>query len=327
MNDTMTIRTLDPVDAVGLSACIQRCYGDSYPKRIMYQPEALAEVIRTHTYNGVVALAGADVVGHIGFSWPNPAASVVEAGTTVVDSNHRGGGLMGRLVAVLGKDIVAAGAVGLVHFPTTAHTVMQKASLQSGGRETGVMLAFMPPEARDIAFGSAGVDRLAVTAVYQPLVEAPATEIYFPKRYRDLIVGLADQLQLRRSSAGAFAAPCGPTQIHTNSDEHRKAQNLTIERIGHDLADAVAEAIQGSQSTLIQVDLNMDEPQIDFATETLRAAGFAFSAWLPGWSRSDVLRFQLPKSATEGELHPTLLSDAANDLAALIRRELITVPL
>ena len=76
--------------------------------------------MRSRTYNGVIAAAGDDIVGHIGFSRPNPASSVVEAGITVVDPDYRGAGLVNRLAHALRDNMIAEGAVGFIHFPTTA---------------------------------------------------------------------------------------------------------------------------------------------------------------------------------------------------------------
>ena len=313
---------MEPADADGLSACVQRCYGASYPKRIMYDPVALAEQVRSSVYKGVVAKAGADIVGHIGYNRPNLAATVVEAGTTVVDARCRGAGLMGRLASVLRENVIADGASGFVHYPTTAHTVMQKASLQSGGCETGVMLAYLPSDARDHTIGGSGEDRLAVTVVYQPLVEAPAREIFVSGRYHDLIANFAVHLQLRRTFTRVQSEPTGKTEIRPTADMNGKIERLTVEHIGEDFADVVMSATASSHASLIQVDLMMSQTEIVHAVEVLRMAGFAFSAWLPGWNESDVLRLQLPRNPTINELHPLLHSPSANDLVALIRSEL-----
>ena len=322
MRNEIDIRTMVPADAVGLAACIRRCYGNSYPKRIMYETSVLAEHIRTRDYNGVVATVGLEVVGHIGFNWPNPAASVVEAGTTIVDASYRGQGIMGRLALVLRDNIVANGAFGFVHFPTTAHTVMQKASVQSGGFETGLMLAFLPPTARDLTIGGSGEDRLAVTVVYQPLIEAPMHTIYLPDRYHALIADLTGHLQLRRCLSRAFEKPAGKTIVRSTAVKHQKLERLTVEYIGEDIAEIIVSATKETDAVLVHVDLGMDQPQIHDAVEALREAGFAFSAWLPHWNKSDVLRLQLLKNPTVGERHPTLHSHAANEIAALIRSEL-----
>ncbi len=316
------VRTMTPTDAPGLVACIQRCYGDSYTKRVMYEPGALAEMVRIGTYNGVVATVGDNIVGHIGFSWPNPTAMVVEAGTTVVDPDYRGSGLLKGLAQALRFSVIAEGAVGFIHFPTTAHSVMQKVSLSSGGHETGVMLSYLPTEARDLTIGGTGDDRLAVTVVYQPLTESPEREIFLPERYSSLIRGSADRLRLLRRTSTTQAKPTHTTKIRQTSDLDRGIERLAVEHIGEDIADCVLLATSANKARLIHVDLAMDQPEINYAVEQLHQTGFAFAAWMPGWTTSDVLRLQLLKDPTNGELNPNLYSADARNIAALIRSEL-----
>lgn len=322
MADEIEIRKMKPSDAVGLTDCIRRSYGDAYPKRTMYDPIGLAEQVKSQGYSGVVAVSGVSIVGHIGYSRPNPAASVVEAGTTVVDASHRGTGLMGRLAAVLGESIVADGADGFVHFPTTAHPVMQKASLRSGGCETGLLLGYLPAEARDLTIGGSGEDRLAVTVVYQPLIQTTMRTIFTPDCYHDLIAGFATQLRLDRILERSTVDPSGKTSISAYTDLHRKLERLTVKRIGHDFAETVRSASSNINAMIVHVDLPMDQPELHYAVEALRAAGFVFAAWLPGWNESDALRLQWLRNPQANELRPTLHSTPANDLAALIRSEL-----
>ena len=323
MSDEIEVRPMTPGDAQGVSECIVRCYGDAYPKRVMYRPEEVAMLVRSRAYNGVVAASGAEVVGHIGFTWPTSASTVVEAGTTVVDPGFRGQGLMGRLGLALGEVLVAEGAVGFIHFPTTAHPVMQRASLSAGGRETGVMLAYLPAETRDNAIGAVGEERLAVTVVYQPVLKAPAQGIYLPRRYGGLIQEFADGLQLSRSAAGPDRTPDGESQLGSAFDASRGLLRISVDRIGADLATAVSSVVRTHAAGLVHVDLPMNDPAISHAVEELRRASFAFAAWLPGWADHDVLRLQYVASPSDGELSPSLFSPDAKALLALIRAELL----
>jgi hypothetical protein len=318
----INIRTMDSADAVGLSECIRRCYGNAYANRLMYEPTVLAEQLRSRAYRGVVAVVGSVVVGHIGYNQPNPTSTVVEAGTTVVDPDYRGAGLLAQLADALRKNVVADAAVGFLHYPTTAHTVMQKASLKSGGCETGIMLAFLPPDARDLAIGGSGESRLAVTVVYQPLVEASARALFLPDRYNSLIMGFAERLQLSRTSTGDHTNPAGSTKIRLVTDQHSRRDRFIVDHVGDDLVERIASEIEASDAGVSHVDLTMDRPEVNHAVEQLRKLGFAFCAWLPGWNESDVLRLQFLKAATMSELHPNLHSLAADQLAVLIRSEL-----
>jgi GNAT superfamily N-acetyltransferase len=323
MSNDIEVRPMTPGDAPGVSECIVRCYGDTYPKRVMYRPEEVAMLVRSGAYNGVVAASGAEVVAHIGFTWPTRASTVVEAGTTVVDPGFRGQGLMGRLGVALAEALAAEGAVGFIHFPTTAHPVMQRASLSAGGRETGLMLAYLPAEARDTAMGAVGEERLAVTVVFQPVLKAPSQDIYLPRRYDGLIRGFADGLGLSRSAAGPFRMPSGESQLESGFDASRGLLRISADRIGADLATTVARVAATHAAGLVHVDLPMDDPAIDHAVEELRRSSYAFAAWLPGWAAHDVLRLQHVASPSDGELSPSLFSPEARALLAVIRTELL----
>ncbi len=314
---------MTPGDAPGVSECIVRCYGDACPKRVMYRPEEVAMLVRSGVYNGVVAVSGEEVVGHIGFTWPTSASTVVEAGTTVVDPGFRGQGLMGRLGLALAKVLAQEGAVGFMHFPTTAHSLMQRASLSAGGRETGLMLAYLPAETRDNAVGAAREGRLAVTVAYQPVLDAPSQDIYLPRRYDTLIRGFADVLGVSRSAAGPFRPPSGESQLASGFDASRGLLRVSVDRIGADLATTVARVVETRAAGLVHVDLPMDDPAIDHAVEELRRLSFAFAAWLPGWAAHDVLRLQHVASPSDGELSPSLFSNDARALLVVIRTELL----
>ncbi len=316
------VRPIVAGDAPGLAALIERCYGDGYPKQVMYRPDELAALIEAGDFSGVVAEADGSIVGHIGYSWPSSEATVVEAGTTVVDPQWRGQGLMMDLAVALAGLIASDGASGFIHFPTTAHEVMQRASLGSGGRETGIMLAYLPPDTRGRSEPAGDGGRLAVTVVYQPVAPAAAQEIFIPARYEELILGLATSLGLERSVAGPYVEPAGGSELTRAFEESRGLERVSVERIGSDTGARVEEIAGQSPATLIHVDLPMDDPGIDHATGQLLELGFAFAAWLPGWDGRDVLRLQRIADPTPDELAPDLFSPEARGLTEMIGAEL-----
>jgi hypothetical protein len=316
------LRPITQADAHGVSELVARCYGENYPKRFMYEPEQMASLIRAGAYHGVVAATAEGIVGHIGFTWPTAASTVAEAGTTVVDPSTRGLGLMHRLALVLAELLVSEGAVGFIHFPTTAHEIMQRASLSAGGHETGVMLGYLPPDARDLEIAEPGQGRTAVTVVYQPLLMAPAQSIHLPTGYRELILGLAEGLGLRRTPAPTHAVPAGRSILESTLDSSRQIHRISVQQIRADIGERVSMELEHNTAALVHIDLPMNDASIDDAVEQLRRASFVYAAWLPGWAGHDVLRMQYLAAPWEIELAPTLYSACGEDLMRAIRAEL-----
>jgi hypothetical protein len=314
------VRLLADADALGLRACLERCYGDGYPKRVLYRPEATAALIRSKGYAGVVAVSEDGIVGHIGYSRTSPDSLVVEAGTTIVDPRCRGRGLMGRMSEKLGEQMVAEGVEGVIQFPTTAHEVMQRAATISG-HETGILLAYIPGTAFSEAGAGATPDRVAVTVVYQGARETAEQTIFVPERYMARLEALAASLSLPRV-IGAGHQVATDSDLDSSCDEARSLTRIAVRRAGVDLAGEVLSRSTGPATGLVHVDLSMADPGICAAAEALRALGFVYGAWLPGWRGHDVLRMQLIRTPTDRELSPSLVTGDARELLAAIRDEL-----
>jgi hypothetical protein len=323
---SVEVRVLEPEDVTGLAACLRRCYGDGYPKRVLYDDRATARLVARGELRGVVALRDGHLVGHIGFTAPNRYASVVEAGTTIVDPEVRGAGVMQALSAELFRMLRRDDVDGFVHFPTTAHQVMQRASVRSGGVETGILLAYIPASTRDAALGSATAGRVAVTVVHQQIAsETPSRPCIVPERYAAVIESMVARSPLVRAVVVDHLAARGDTVLSSSMDRVRRLGRVRIEHVGEDVGDALAHAIAvlvDDAVELIHVDIPLDGPGVDATVDALRRRAFVFGAWLPGWDRGDVLRMQRLAELSQAERRPDLASAEARALLQLIDDEL-----
>ena len=97
----MRIERLVPENAAAVIDCFRRVYGDSYANELLYDPQGLAEAMRSGRVGCVGALSGGgEVLGHMAMT-VHPDASVVELGNTVVDPRARGEGLAWQVGAEL----------------------------------------------------------------------------------------------------------------------------------------------------------------------------------------------------------------------------------
>lgn len=311
------IRRVRPDDAGGIAACIRLCYGDTYPKLEFYEAALLARMIAEREHEAVVAVVGERLVAHMG--WRRLAANpvVAEAGTTVVAPEMRGRGLMHDMAATLRQACVREGIEGFVHFPTTAHTTMQRLALGDGA-ETGVLLAYLPARTMAVATAQADSGPLAVTAGYQVLRPSPAQRVFVPRQYRSLIAELAGEIGLERHLAPpAVRFDEQVTDVAHTHDSSRSLDRFTVRRAGADMA-GIAERASG---LVHHVDLPMDHPAIGPAVDALQGQGFLYGAWLPRFAGVDVLRLQRIQSDDPRIYQANLVSDRARSLLEMIRRE------
>jgi hypothetical protein len=322
------VRSLVAEDASDLTACVVECYGTTYPKRVLYDIEALRESIRNETYSGIVAVAPSNsmLVGHIGWVRHALTAATVEAGATMVRPACRGQGLLKELGSGLHAELKRSGFSGYVHFPTTAHTVMQRASVSSGGAETGLLLGYLPVELDVAGFGGPRPRRLAVTAAYQPLGEPPSCIVGVASDSDAMwLAEVASKLGLRRTITVTGDQPTlAASQITSSYTASRDLLSITVIDIGADLAGAIDIVAMEHPSLLIHVDLDATSRAASWACRHLASNGFVFGAWLPGWYGygSDALRLQRISDLDVVDLQPELLTPEARAMLQRITGEL-----
>lgn len=325
----LIVRALIADDATDLASCVVDCYGTTYPKRELYDVERLAESIRNGTYSGVVAVDRTDssLVGHIGWVRHAPTAVTVEAGTTMVRPAYRGRGLLKGLATALHDQLMQCGFSGYVHFPTTAHTVMQRASVLLGGAETGLLLGYLPASLDVAGFAGPRDGRLAVTVAYQPLGDAPPAEIgAATESDAAWLTDVARKLGLRRTVTVRKDEPTSvASQLATSYTASRDLLSVTVERIGRDLADSVNLAAQERPSLLVHVDLDAADAATPRAFRELASKGFVFGAWLPGWFGSDAMRVQRIRNLDLVDRQPELFTPEANALLTRITDQLLAL--
>lgn len=322
MTQEMTIRRLMPEDASELNALIQRCYGDSYGPSFFNDTAELAEMISTRKLCSVVADTGHRLVGHMGMSVRYPESLICETGNTVVDKLARGQGLLVKLGMALHQMILEEGYVGYVHYPTTAHHIMQRASVAYGGKETGVMLAYVS-ETTETKLTDKPSPRRAATVVYQPLSSTPSRQVVLPSVYRSEIERLYANLNLDRAVTKiirplADGAKRAETKVVVHYCAQRRVLHLFYTVTDVDFEANVKALIKQYQPVITQIDLPLDNPDIDSVVSSLNGIGFFFCALLPEFAHTDVLRLQAIKPLLPEHLALNLINKDAIRLGKFI---------
>ena len=317
MTDTLEIRPLVSEDAEKLTACFERCYGDSYVVGFFYDPAEIRARMADGRVRSVIAVSrDGEIVGHMAMMRPHPGALTVELGNTIVDPRYRGNGLAARLGAALFEACRTGGYVGFHHYPTTAHAIMQKLAVQAGGVETGVMLSYIPEgtDYRDLG-GKSEKGRLAVVVVYQPLAPAPARTVFLPARFATMLREIYARAGLAREVLGSSVpVATSPSRLRARLDARRNLLRIEVERIGDDLLERVEDAAERAPAEVTHLDLLLSDPGVPHAVEALCDRGFLFCALLPEFAACDVIRLQRLRS--ELKALPDLVYPEAREILA-----------
>lgn len=307
MTDTV-IRKLAPADAEQIVACFSRVYQGTYANRLFDNAAALALELSEDRLTSVGAVTSdGRVLAHMAMT-QNHRGGTPELGNTVVDPEARGGGIAWQVGEALIRLCAEAGHEGFLHYPTTAHDIMQKQSLKDGF-ETGLMLGYIPPETDAQTRGKHSGLRQAATVVYRPIKDARAQQCYAPGQHRSTLEHLAGDNGMNRQWLEPGATGAEMCSFTSQQFHERGLNRLTVQQIGRDFPD-ILKTFEGENSPCQQLDLPMTDPGIESAVTASEASGWNFCAWLPGFHIGDVLRLQrVDKSKTD--MQPRLVGSTA----------------
>lgn len=304
-NTPIEIRFLHRNEGAALTACVQRCYGDSYDVRWVYDADEIGRRIAAGTLRSVVGVARSDsgtageIVGHLALGRTDSSAPVGEAGQAVVDPRYRSHHLFTTLKRHLAKWAGTSGMLGMYSEATAAHPYSQKANLALGANETGFLLGYIPASVEYVGIEkAAGADRRQSAALFYLLTNEPPPEDVYPPSFHVSALGeLYEHVGLPRElrSADPDLGACSDLVVGVDA-EHNDA-TIRVSTIGHDLVDvldATVGRLVAAGVDCIYLDLMLADPATAvLPREVHHELGFFFGAVIPELRGGDVLRLQL----------------------------------
>ncbi len=299
------VRFLGRNEGAALTACIERCYGDTYDARWVYDADEIGRRIDEGTLRSVVGVAGADqgdgdeIVGHLALGRDDAHAPVGEAGQAVVDPRFRSHHLFTTLKRRLAEWAGSSGLLGMYSEATAAHPYSQKANLALGAHETGFLLGYIPASVDYIGIDkAAGADRRQSAALfYLQTNDPPRERVHPPAFHHDALGDLYAHAGLPRVVAPADAKIRARSDLVVGVDTEHSDATITVSTMGRDLVEVLDATVGGLVAAgvdCVYLDLALADP----ATAMLPRAvhddlGFFFGAVIPELRGGDVLRLQL----------------------------------
>lgn len=296
-NDTsLQISRLDLADLPQLIDCVRRCYGDSYPNKVMYDIRQLEELINSKLMHSVVAKTDSNqIVGHCALTFDGPHNISPEAGKMMVDPNFRGQ----HIAEIMAKKrIEIAQELSLPGFWTecvTNHPYSQHEMIAFNAKETGLFIGDTPASISMKGLENHPDTRMSLLAFYLQLNDRPHT-IFLPAQHAEHTKSLVQNVNLQRDVVSANVYANGHTTFHTIINSNIQTANIAIDRIGSDLVAAVQHKLSKLQNlnlASIYLDIPIEQPEAANAYLELENIGFFWGSWMPNFStKGDILRLQ-----------------------------------
>ena len=297
MEKGIEIDIFRPQYADGIVRCFQAVYGEGYPIKAFYDPQALEREFKEGNLYPVVAIKdGRDIIGVMAIYRSSAVnKNLYEAGAGVVLSEYRGyntsnmlyGYICERLTKITGIEEMFGEAV-------CNHTKIQRVVLHYGNVETGIEIDLMPAEAYIKEKSSAG--RVSVSIHFMCLKDKPQ-KIYVPNVYEEEFAFLYEDK--KRSRVFVVSEEMAPSDSVTQGSfeyyDMAQVGRIMVLSTGEDLEsfiDNYENDILSRGALISQVFLRLDNPSVGQAVDILRGRGYFLAGILPRWFDIDGMFMQ-----------------------------------
>jgi serine/threonine-protein kinase RsbW len=263
-----------------------------------------------------MALAAAgDAVGHSGQAVTMPAA--------------RGHHLFTRTKEFLMRWARDDGLAGMYSEATAAHPYSQRANLELGAHETGVLLGWIPASVANDAAAARRRRRQSALLFYTKLNDGHERPVYAPPRHHAVIRRTLELCALR----GTLGEPPPDArlperaQLHKSIDRDHNLALITVTTPGADLEAAISaerhHLFHHERLDAIYLDLPLEEPGTALVADHLEALGVSYAGIFPNHRASgDVLRLQSLHRARVGGDDLVVASDHGRELLDYVLSDL-----
>jgi len=322
---SVVVDFFQPQDAEGIAALFREVYGDGYPVRIFYEPEALIHANEAGDYCSIVARnESGQVVGVQHVFRSAPYKGLYENGAGLIQKTYRSQGLNKKMEwFVFHRWTPARPHVeGVFGEAVCNHVYMQKTVHDLGAVDMALEVALMPAEAYSAEKSATG--RVACVFGYWTVRQRPH-QIYLPPVYaealRFLYSGVTEKRSLAPSTEPLPADRLTQRQVTVFS--FASVARVAFHETGADLKDRMEEIeqeVRDQEVKVIQVWLKLGSPWVGAAVNLLREQGYFLGGLLPRWFDDDGLLLQKLFCSPDWEgIH--LYTDRAREILKMVRED------
>jgi hypothetical protein len=319
--DGVLLRLLASTEGAVLTDAITAVYGDTYDEDWVYEPDEINRRLRDgRLISAVAETADGELLGHCALSLRGPGAFTAHAGQGVTLPAARGRHVFTAVKRTLVAEAARRGLVGVYSEATAVHPYSQRANIDLGANETGILLGWIPASVVNDATEVSGGHRQSAVLFFVSTNPPETHAAYVPERHRQIVHDTVTRCGLRTRLASAPTLPHRrPSIVHTAVVARHNLALLHVTEPGYDLAavvDRQRSRLFGEGLDAVYVDLPLERPGTAHVTDALEELGVSYAGIFPSSrTHGDVLRLQSLHNVT---VDPSDVSVASEHGRALL---------
>ena len=314
-----------PEDATGIVKLFRAVYGEGYPIKLFYDPEAIIAANREGRYVSIVARDPQEgVIGVTHLYRSAPCSVLYEWGVGLVLKEYRSLGINQRLADFLHHDYIASNPEieALFGEGVCNHIHIQKSLSLLGYAEAALEVALMPAAAYTTEKSAPGrVATLSCSFCCRPKPQ----RIFVPAKDESMLKRIYARIKDPRTIEVSKAQPPAGaiSDMQMTLFDFAGVARIMVPKIGNDFAERLSEIenqARTKRAVVFQVFLDMTQPWIGRGVDILRQEGYFFGGAFPRWFDGDGLLMQKLLCPPDFD-NIILYSEEAKQLFEFIQRD------
>lgn len=324
-SEDLILDAFRPTDAQGIADLFRAVYGEGYPIRLYYEPEALTKANHEGSCYSLVARTpmGKIVAAEHVFR-SAPFGSVYEAGSGLTLKEYRKRGITKRLLGYVTNEFAPSmpNVEEMFGEPVCNHTHTQRLVSALGFTETAMEVALMPAEVYSAEKSASGrVAALLAFRSYQPKPQI----VFVPPRYQAEFRFIYEALDDARDVIIGTEALPKPEVTDASMEifDFARVARIAVHETGKDIGPCIDRLLKTCEEKgvlVVQAWLGLNAPEIASPVEELRRRGFFFGGALPRWFDHDGMLMQRLSCPPNFE-GIELMSDRSKTILELVKAD------
>ncbi len=320
-----TIVPLDVGNSRQVGAVFKAVYGEDYPVKDVYHPEALWNEVCEGRLKAVLAFdTDGQPAGYASLIKAAPNPRLWESGSLVVGPSYRTTDLALILIRHFLQGPVAQwlDADGLFGEAVCHHYFSQMCSVKSGLTDCAIEIDQL--DGSSFKDGSTRTARVSCVVTFLELSSQPLTE-YLPAEYAGILRWLAEPFVPREfAESQKPLPPDAPSRWQEAYHATARTWKLSVWSAGADWPARIEELLGEARRRgviSLQITLDLAWPHVGAAAEALRSRGFFLGGLVPRWFGSDGILMQQVLGQEPNFDGILLYSRRAEELLAFVRAD------
>ncbi len=289
----ITIRPLEPADAIHLARLMYRNYGYSYVNPDMYVAQKILARCKDGRLTSWIASGDSgELVGHFALMKSHATSPVVEVGAAAVSPHAQGAGIFGKLFDTLEDNLKTRNEIVSCVHAVTCHPYTQKAILHHGYRPCALMLGYIPANLQFRSVSDQKTDeRGSVYYSCKLLKPIPPIIVYLPPELTAMTTMTARSIGMvlhqKMQTETVYTTLHDPETHPVYTINHELALNSVFIELHNWSADAdlvlrrCLRNLCRQRIDVIYLSVDLSKPFVPYAWLFLKAMGFIPSGLAP----------------------------------------------